>query len=453
MKNRKDLRTYLKQVMNHPDIDVVHVLEHVDRDQQLADVVKLAEKENNPIFIFEDVSESELPVVSGLYASRNRIAAALGVESPEETVPAYLHGLKNPVPTKRVRKAPVHEVILENDDIDLGLLPIVRHTAHDSGRYITAGVGLVREPSSGVINAGIYRMQIIDEKRLTVYAVPTHDLGVIISKARKSGRRIPFAVVIGHHPAFTLASQADVPADKVDSLEVAGALLGNPLEVIPARTVPLDVPANAEIVIEGYIDPRDTLPDGPFAEFTYYYGAGESVPILTVESITMRHDAMYVDVHNAHVEHRCLFMHPGYEARLYERVKSVAPSLHAVEMPFDGAGMLGIISFREPEDGEVERGMLAALQHEKMFLKHVVAVDHSVDISDLGQITWAVMTHFQADRSLISLDGPGFPLDPSSLREDGKHVTRKLGFDATTPAHMKEAPLANLLQDGNGNRE
>lgn len=446
METPKDLRSYLTKAERSPNIAVVRVAERVDRDAELADAVKLAEEQGNPIFIFENVSGSGLPVVSGLYASRERIDLALGVEDAGEAVPRYSRALRNPIPTRRSAHAPVQEVVLEGEDIDLGRLPIVTHAAEDSGRYITAGVGLVREPSSGKINAGIYRMQIIDEKRFTVYAVPTHDLGVIIARARERGEQIPFAVVIGHHPAFTLASQADVPVDRIDSLEVAGALMGEPLPVVSARTVPLDVPAYAEIVIEGYIDTRETLPDGPFAEFTYYYGQGKSVPICTVTSVSMRHDAKYVDVHNAHVEHRCLFIHPGYEARLYDRVRSVAPSLDAVYMPFSGAGMYAIMSFREASPKEVRKALRAALGHEKMFLKHVVAVDHTIDISDSDQVTWAIMTRFQADRGLITMNAPGFPLDPSSLREDGSHKTRKLGFDATTPEHMKDAPVARLIQ-------
>jgi 2,5-furandicarboxylate decarboxylase 1 len=442
---KKDLGHFLDQLRVQPAEAVIEVDRPVVRDGQLADVVKSAEDAGNPVMLFTDVVGSELPVVSGLYASRERIAVALGVP-PERATETYLRALANPVPTNTVTEAPVHEVVRTGEAVDLDELPIITHAPLDAGRYITAGVGIVRDPESGAVNAGIYRLQVVGRNLLTVGADPDHDLGMIISRAAQTGRRVPFAVVIGHHPAFTLASQADVPLT-TDSLEVAGALLGEPLDVTGARTIDMPVPADAEIVLEGEIDPRDQRHDGPFGEFTYYYGSGEA-PVFTVTALTRRAQAVYVDLHNAHVEHRCLFIHPGSEARLHQRVAEVAPSLVRVHMPFSGAGLAGIVVLREPGPGEARAALSAALEHDRLMLKHVIAVDEDVDPADLDQVVWALSTRFQGDRDLVVIDGAeGLSLDPSSRRADGSHRTTKLGFDATAAPEVRLMPRADLLHE------
>jgi 2,5-furandicarboxylate decarboxylase 1 len=438
----KDLRSYIQDLQNAQPETVVRVLNSVDPAHGLAEMVKLAEDKGNPVFVFEKVNGSALPVISGLYASRERVALALGVPA-ERATQHYLQCLTTGRPTQRTQYAPVRKCLQLGQEVNLSDLPVVTHAPLDSARYITAGVGLARDPETSAVNAGIYRLQILDRNHFTVGADADHDLGQLIAEAGKRGQTVPFAVVIGHHPAFTLASQGGHPRS-VDSLGIAGSLLGESLRVVPGLTVDFDVPADAEIVIEGFITPAETAHDGPFGEFTYYYGEG-SAPVCTATAIYRRNDAIYVDLHNAHVEHRCLFIHPGSEARLHAAVHKVAPSLTRVYMPFSAAGLHAVVVLRNPVVGEVAATVKAAFDHPGLMLKQVTVVDDDIDPADPDQVNWALATRFQADADLMLFEcQDGLSLDPSSLRVDGTRRTTKLGLDATAALHLRDFPRADV---------
>jgi 2,5-furandicarboxylate decarboxylase 1 len=281
----------------------------------------------------------------------------------------------------------------------------------------------------------MYRLMVHGPNSISVNAAPDHDLGRILRAAAAQGRDVPIAVVIGHHPAYLIASQLKHGLD-VDSHEVTGALLGRPLEVCPARTIDLDVPAYAEIVLEGVVRADEAIQEGPFGEFTYYYGAAKA-PVCRITAVTRRTDAIFHDLHPTHAEHRCLWLFPGREARLLEAVRAAVPSTRNVRIPFYGGSLSAYISLDKRHEADGQQAILAAFARDH-FLKHVVAVDADVDVLDDAEVLWALNVRFQADRDLVALTGAkGIRMDPSAAlvesNERPQALTAKLGFDATAP--------------------
>jgi 2,5-furandicarboxylate decarboxylase 1 len=276
-------------------------------------------------------------------------------------------------------------------------------------------------------------MMVLDRNHITVGTGT--DLRAIIEEAHAAGRIVEFAAVVGHHPAFQVSSQAKIPRT-VDSLAIAGAMLGEPLAVVDGDTVSLPVPATAEIVLEGRFQPGVMSPDGPFGESPRYYESGDGY-VLEVTAITHRHDAIYLDINNVHGEHTCLSCFPAREAQLLGLLRSSYPHVRAVRIPTRTAGMHAHISVDPHRDGEAKQIAMMALGAIPR-LKHVVAVNTDVDIYDDESVLWALATRFQADRDMFVMPHvSGTTMDPSSYslhdRWTPGDLRTQMGLDATLP--------------------
>jgi len=439
------LRSFLRDQLGEP---VRTVSREVDPVHELSAVVKGLERHGNPVLRFERVRGSELPVLVGISASRERIARALGTPV-ERAVEHLLAMIAAPLPTTAASAAPVQELVARGEEVDLRTLPIGVHSPDDAGRYITAAVTLVRDPRTGLTNGGIYREMILDERSITVNVAPAHDLAAILGEAHGKAA-IDCAIVIGGHPTLAIASQAKNPRT-VDTLGLAGALQGAPLETVRGVSVDLELPAHAEIVIEGRLRPDRKESEGPFGEFTYYYGASRGW-ILDVTAITRRRDAIYVDLHPAHVEHRCLWLYPGREARLLALLRGGVPGVRAVRLPFHGAGLSAYISLGAHLEGDAQRALLLALSSDT-YIKHAFVFDDDIDIFEDEQVLWALNTRFQADRDLIVVPrSKGVRMDPSGYdyldRGARGTLVTKAGFDVTMPPSRPFGPRADLPPAG-----
>jgi 2,5-furandicarboxylate decarboxylase 1 len=444
-----DLRGFLTEVEHAPGERVARVSRRVSSVHELSAVVKLMETRGNPVLLFEDVDGLGMPVVCGLFATRERIAMALRTTATQATE-TLLSRLSSSVPPTRVTGGPVQDICLVGREVKLETLPVPVHAPKDGGPYITAGVCLVRDPVTGAHNAGIYRTMIQSQNRVTIDTDPNHDLGKVITWGRENSVPVDVAIVIGSHPCLHLASQAKVPIS-VDSLGLMGSLLGHSVPVTRCLTVDLDVPTHAEIVIEGQILPGERMAEGPFGEFSYYYGASPRSPVCEVTAITHRRDAMYLDIHPAHSDHRCLWLFPGREARLLSMLRQVIPGIRAVHLPLDGAGMVAYISLQKAHDGDVRRALMIALSSD-VYLKHAMVFDPDIDIYDLGHVLWALAVRFQADTDLMVIpNARGFQEDPSSYslsdRQTRGGLTTKSGFDVTAPVGARYPERADLLPD------
>jgi 2,5-furandicarboxylate decarboxylase 1 len=366
-----------------------------------------------------------IPVVSGIVSSRSWIAEAMGVEE-RMLLQHFQECAMNPLPWREVSDGPVQEVV--HRDVDLTrILPIPTHNEHDSGPYITAGLVITRNPRTGVQNVSINRCQISSARRMGILILPRHTFAYY-QMAEAEGKPLEVAIVIGVDPLTLLSSQAIVPID-YDELGIAGALHGKSLNVVKCKTNEVRVPADAEIVIEGRILPKEREPEGPFGEFPQYYGARANRHVIEVDAITHRRKPLYHTIIGGGLEHLVLGEIPR-EATLLAHLKRSFPNVLDVHLPRGGVCRYHlVVQIDKRQEGEAKNIIMGAFAGH-YDIKQVVVVDRDVDIYNPDEVQWAIATRFQADQDLVVItNAQGSKLDPSA--RDG--VSAKLGFDATVP--------------------
>ena len=416
-----DLRDWLRLLVASDRLAVAQKgLSLID---ELAAIAK--KLENERAVLFPEPGGHAIPVVANLFADRSWIADALGVP-PAKLLPTFQNAVRQPLPWVEVVTAPAQEVVHEKVDL-LKQLPIPKHNEHDSGPYITAALLIARNPKTGIQNVSIHRCQVSGPDRIGVLLLPRHTLHYF-RMAEEAGEGLEIALVIGVHPACILASQAIAALD-VDEMEIAGALLGRPVEMVKCRTNRVRVPAHAEIVIEGRILPKVREPEGPFGEFPQYYGPRADREVIKVDAITHRKNAIFHTIVGGGVEHLLLGGIPR-EATLLEHLQRSFPSVHDVRLTRGGTCRYHLaVKIDKKSQGEPKNIIMGAFGGH-YDIKQVVVVDMDVNIDDETEIEWAVATRFQADRDLVVVSGAqGSKLDPSS--DSG--ISAKMGIDATKP--------------------
>jgi 4-hydroxy-3-polyprenylbenzoate decarboxylase len=370
---------------------------------------------------------SDLPLVANLLPSRALIAEALGVG--EAGLGAHLaQALDAPLDPGIAGDGPCQEIVQEHPD--LADLPIPRFFEHEGGPYITAGCIVARDPETGERNWSIARVRPLGASRALVGIAPNHHLAVAARAARERGERLPIAVTVGNHPALLVAACLYLARGE-DELRVAGPLLGEPVELVRCRQVPLEVPAGCEIVLEGELDPDATVEEGPVSEFHGGYERYGRAATATFHCLTRRSDALYQAIlPGFHPEH-ALIGGVAIAAGLERRLRHVVPSLHAVAVPESGAGRLAaVVALGACDAGEARTAALAALEAVNL-VKLVTVVDADVDPWDDAAVAHAVATRVQFDRDLHVL--PGMRADRAEpLERDG--TIAKLAIDATRNA-------------------
>jgi len=375
--------------------------------------------------LFPDAGDSSIAVISGLLSDRGWMAEALGL-SGNSLLQAFQTAIAKPIPWVEVEQAPCQQVVHEHGDL-LSLLPIPTHNEHDSGAYITAGLLIVRNPTTGIQNVAIHRLQVSNGRELGALLLPRHTLA-FFNEAETAGNDLDVAIVVGADPACLLASQAIVPLD-MDELEIAGALGGAPVEVVKCIGSAVRVPANAEIVIEGRIRANTRAPEGPFGEFPQYYGERAERHVIAVDRITHRRNPMFHTIVGGALEHLLLGAIPR-EATILDTIRRNFPSVKDVHLALGGVGRYHLYVRMQVRHRGEPKNVIMACFAAHYDVKHVVVVDEDVDIHDARSVEWAVATRFQADRDLVVLSGAqGSKLDPST--DDG--FGAKMGLDATVP--------------------
>jgi len=433
----KDLRTFLDALKDKGPEWFVRVSKEVDpRLEPVAFMRKLELQGYYPTVLFERVRGSDIPVVSWVAPEKKQLAVAFDTDE-EGLVAEFIRREKNLIPENRLETAPVQDVVLTEGDARLDRLPIVTSCEKDSGPYITLGVLMVRDPETGMRNMGIYRHLVHDDRLLSVGGPEPHSrLGYIYRQAEQQNKPLEAAIFIGHHPACILASQCK---QWVDEIDLAGGLMDEPLETVACKTIDLEVPANAEIVIEGKIPPGTRRTDGPFAEFTRYYGEPYESALFEVTAITHREDAMYHHCNPMFPEHNTWGILPR-EANFLRRITAACPTVKDVRLPLGGcARFMVYVQISKGYDGAGKVAAMAALAADQ-FLKIVIVVDEDVNIHDDDEVLWAVSTRTQFDRSLFQVPmAPASLLDPSNYSLDsrvgGGSLNTKLAIDATKPVH------------------
>ncbi|MFF2498882.1 UbiD family decarboxylase [Peribacillus sp. NPDC058075] len=382
---------------------------------------------------FTSVEDYQVPVVSGICSTREDFAEALETDQ-YGVISKFTEAVASPVPCRALNKqqAPIKEnIILENIDL-MKMFPIPVHHEKDSGNYITAGLFIVRDPVTRKQNVSIHRLQISGKNKIGALILPRHTFH-LYKQAEEAGRPLECAIAIGVDPVTLLASQASTPFG-VDELEISSALRGEPLEVVRCETVDIDVPAYAEIVLEGKILPHVREPEGPFGEFPKYYGPRSDKEVIEITAVTHRNNPIFYTIVPAGYEHLLLGGIPR-EASLFQSIRQTVPSVKAVHMSPGGTCRYhAIVSIKKRNEGEAKNAILAALAN-SFDIKHVVVTDEEVDIFNMEEVEWAIATRFQADRDLVVVhEAQSSKLDPST--RDG--VGSKMGFDCTIPLDSEE---------------
>ena len=431
--------------------DLVRVTRPVSRDLEITEVTQRVLRADGPALLFDNVPGATMPVVTNLLGSPRRIAAALGADSvdavadrverlvhlrPPAGVLGAVRDLSGTIETlstlrslapKRIRSAPCQEV--EEDTVDLGRLPILKCWPKDGGRTVTFPVVITKDPETGESHTGIYRLQQYGPDTLGMH-FQVHRVGANnYRKWAAKGERMPVAAVIGTDPATVFAGLAPVP-EGISNFVFAGFLRGEPVELVPARTIDLEVPANAEIVLEGYVDPTERATEGPFGDHTGYYSAPEPFPVFHVTRITHRAKPVYLTTVTGKPPTEDAVLGKAVERVFRPVIRMVLPEVVDMNLPMEGLFInVGIVSIRKAYP-EHPRKVMHALWGlgQMMFVRYLVVVDEDVDVHDLSEVLYRVGLQADPGRDFELSQGP---VDQLSISNPVPNVGAKVGIDAT----------------------
>ena len=436
-----DLRGFIEFLeKEHPE-EVIRISKEVDPKFGVSGILERLERDGKfPLVIFENVKGSRIPLVANMHAKFERLRLALGMErgGVREFVKECAARQANPIDPVVVENAPVHDVVKLGADVDVEELPICTYHEKDAGKYITAGLAVMRDPETGINNVGIYRHMVHEKNLLGVQLSETADGNVIWKKYEKRGLPCPIAIVIGHHPAFFIGSLCYSTLD-TDELRLAGGMLQRPVPLVPCKTIPLDVPADAEIVLECEIRPVERRAEAPFGEYPGTYGPRRMNPVLEIKAITHRRDPLY---QNAFVGHADNLLLSGLirTSFIEDTVKIACPTVRAVTVPRSGRfRFVCYISIEKMQEGEAKLAAMAAFVADP-FLKFVVVVDHDVDITSDTDVMHAIATRVRTDTDTFMVPyAKGSPLDPASYDPaGGSNLITKMGIDATRKSNYPD---------------
>ena len=375
---------------------------------------------------FEQVTGHSMPVVGNVLTSRDRIALGLGTDRRS------LHGriirsLRSGIKPELVAHGPVQDRIVQKPDLG-ALLPVPHWFEKEGGPYITAGVIIAKHPQTRRRNVSIARLRLEGGNRLLAGIAPSHHLAQLLACAEQRDEALEIAVVIGNHPATLVASQMYVELGH-DETEIAGALLDEPLRLVRCKSVDLEVPAEAEIVLEGRLIPGRKIDEGPVSEFPgfyVFYGPGDTVEI---DCLTMRADAIYQAIAPGYAREHVLLGAVAIEATTSAALQRMIPSVRRVLVTEGGMGRLhAIVSMHRSKPGEGKRAIMLAMGQVNL-LKLVICVEDDIDPEDWRQVEWSLAARFEASRDLVVI--PGVKADRCEPQEVDLTVT-KVGMVATT---------------------
>ncbi len=424
----------------------------VSTDLEITEITDRMVKSGGPALLFENVTGHTAPVLINIFGTHRRVALALGVEDIEDltdrvrsllamaqTPPTGIAGklralgdivgLARSQP-KSVRHAPCQEVIVTGDDIDLFDMPVIKCWPMDAAPYITLPLVITRDPESGRRNVGIYRMQVYDRRTAGMHW-QTHKVGARHDRrAREQGlERLEVAVALGGDPTTIWTGSMPLPPD-MDELAVSGIIRGEPVEVVRCKTVDLEVPAQAEYILEGYIAPGELRDEGPFGDHTGYYSPAEPYPVFHVTAVTHRRDPIYPTTMVGRPPTEDFFMGKAAERIMLPILQMTLPEVADINMPAEGIfHSLVIVSIRKEYPGHAQKVMHALWGLGLMMLaKTIVIVDHFVDVQDLSEVAWRVANNIDPENDITFARGPLDDLDHASPTPK---FGSKMGIDAT----------------------
>jgi len=422
----------------------------VDWNLELSHIAKLNEERHGPALLFENVKGYKSPVITSVCTTTRRLAMIMGEpleSSLVDLMKAWVEKGKKLIPPKWVDKAPCKENIMMGDAVDLFKFPAPKFYPRDGGRYFgTAHYFITKDPETGWVNLGTYRAQLLDKNHLGTQFIKGKHADIMLKKYAAMKKPMPVACVIGCDPLLFLTGAARLSAF-VSEYDFAGAVRGEPIEVIRGETVDLPIPATAEIVVEGEVDADAFMDEGPFGEYTgYYSGVGtDKRNFVKVNCVTYRNDPIFwgTTVGRA-VTDTHMTMALTYGATLWQQLTDMKiPGIKAVYCPPEGAGrFIAIVSVKQMYPGHVDQVGTAVISTEMgaYGLKTVIIVDDDIDPWDIPRVLYAISFRFQPNRCQIIHRGRSTPLDPS-LPINARDITGRIIIDATIPYEWKEKPI------------
>jgi 4-hydroxy-3-polyprenylbenzoate decarboxylase len=451
--------------------ELVRIRRRVDPHLEVAAIADRVMKAGGPALLFEDVGGSRFPLLINAFGSRRRMSMALGVADLEDharaigelvqaRAPASARefarlALKLPelahIPPRSASTAPCQEVLSEGDEVDLDALPILTCWPRDGGPFITLPQVITRDPATSARNVGVYRMQKLD-RRTTAMHWQIHKTGARHFRAAKELglRRLDVAVALGGDPAMTYAATAPLP-DGIDEWMFAGLLRGRAVGTVKCKTVDLEVPADADFVLEGYVDPQEEMAqEGPFGDHTGYYTPIEPFPRFHVTAITRRGDAVYPATLVGPPPMEDAWLGKATERLFLPLLRTLFPEIVDMNLPVEGAfHNLVLLSIKKQypfHASRVAHGLWGAGQ--MTFSKVICVLDEDVDVQDLGQVAWRLLANLDPKRDFAFVDGPIDQLDHganqalwgSKVCIDGTKKWAEEGYKRQWPEPCRTSP-------------
>ena len=458
-----DLRAWIALLEREGEL--VRVAAEVDPDHEITEIVDRTVKAGGPALLFEHPKGSEHPLLINQFGSERRMCLAFDATSLDEVAGrlqaviemqppqglvekvkglAKLKSIADSMP-RSVRSGPAQEIVLEGDAVDLGLLPIQRCWPGDPAPFITLPAVITKDPRTGTRNVGMYRMQRRD-RRSTLMHWQVHKDGRMDYLATDG--RLEVAVALGLDPVTAYSASAPLPKH-IDELMLAGFLRGDPVELVRARTVDLEVPAAAEIVLEGYVQAGDEETEGPFGDHTGYYSPAEPFPVFHLTAMTMRRDAIYPSIVVGKPLAEDAWLGKATERIFLPAIRTSVPEIVDYDLPVAGAfHNCAIVSIRKAYPGHAQKVMHAIWGLGLLSLtKSVVVVDEHVDVHDYAEVFFRVCANVDPKRDVLLSEGPLDQLDHTPVIPC---YGGKLGIDAThkgTGEGTREWPAEIVMSD------
>jgi 4-hydroxy-3-polyprenylbenzoate decarboxylase len=439
-----DLREWIALLEREGEL--VRVSAEVDPNLEATEIVDRTVKAGGPALLFENPRGSAHPLLVNQFGTERRMCLAFGVASlddvgnklaevlemqPPSGLVDKLRGLKqlksiaDSLPNS-VRKGACQEIVLEGDEIDLGALPVQTCWPLDAAPFITLPAVITRDPATGQRNVGMYRMQVLGRRETAMHWQLHKDGRADFAAA---GGRMEVAVAIGLDPVTAYSASAPLPKH-IDELMLAGFLRGAAVDVVKGVTVDLEVPAAAEIVLEGYVEQGDLTDEGPFGDHTGYYTPVEPFPVFHLTAMTMRRDAIYPSIVVGKPPAEDAWLGKATERIFLPAIRASVPEIVDYDLPVEGAfHNCAIVSIRKTYPAQAKKVMHAIWGLGLLSLtKTVIVVDAHVDPHDYARVAFYVGANVDPARDVVLTDGPADHLDHATVRQ---FVSGKLGIDAT----------------------
>tara|TARA_R110000824_G_scaffold222077_3_gene409357 strand:+ start:37793 stop:39283 length:1491 start_codon:yes stop_codon:yes gene_type:complete len=475
----KDLREFIAALEAQGELKRIHV--EVDPYLEITEICDRTLRAGGPALLFENVKGHDMPLLGNLFGTPKRVALGMGQDSVEalREVGKLLAFLKEPDPPKglkdawdklpifkqvlsmgpkNVKHAPVQEVMYEDDEVDLGMLPIQHCWPGDAGPLVTWPLVITKGPNKKRQNLGIYRQQKIGKNRLIMRWLSHRGGALDFLEFQKShpGEPFPVAVALGADPATILGAVTPVP-DSLSEYAFAGLLRGSRTELVKCGHADLDVPASSEIILEGFIYPDDMAAEGPFGDHTGYYNEVDHFPVFTVTRMTMRRDAIYHSTYTGRPPDEPAILGVALNEVFVPILCKQFPEIVDFYLPPEGCSYrMAVVTMKKQYPGHAKRVMMGvwSFLRQFMYTKFVIVLDDDVDARNWEDVIWAITTRMDPARDTVMVENT--PIDYLDFASPVSGLGSKMGLDATnkwpgetdrewgTPIVMDEAVKARV---------